>query len=145
MFLGVPGRRDRPQREPAELDLISIADAAVRKLAAAQGRTEHRRPVSGEFPASRNEIGVQMRLGCVSNLEAEPLGHLRVERRVAGRVDHERASIAEGDEIRLMPKSLVDNRIDRRACHNVHGLLMYSGRRPATAMYPRYGTARATR
>ena len=71
-------------------------------------RDEQLRAQRPELPGARHEVGVEVRLGRVRDVQTAPLGFSQVAGRVAHRVDDQGAPIPEVDEIRRVAESVVD-------------------------------------
>src|SRR5207302_1734159 len=128
----VPRRRQRAQRQPSEVEFLTIVETAVRERALALRRRQDLRTVCSKLPAAGEEVGMQMRVGCERDIQLMAPRGLNVWSRITRRIDDQRPAITEIDEVRAVAESLVDEGVDVHRC-------------PAMTRYPRYGTARATR
>ena len=112
----VPRRGQRPQREPAEVELVTVAD--VRRRSATRRRPgrprSRRRAASSRLPETKSACrwvstaNAIVDAGAVAPPPGTALGS-------AGRVDDERPAVAEVDQVGGVAETLVDER-DRIGC-----------------------------
>jgi hypothetical protein len=74
MLWSVSRRGDRPQGEIADLDLVAVADRVMRMGESAVPWGDQRRPESYQFPGPGDEIGVEVGLCDVADLQATRYG-----------------------------------------------------------------------
>ena len=97
-----------------EFDLVAGREPMVRELEVGSFRCQEHRPLRGELGAARDVVGMRVRVGGKGDLEAASVGFVDVAVGNAGRVDDERATVAEIDEVGRMTEALVDERNDLR-------------------------------
>jgi hypothetical protein len=92
----------------------------VRKLPPAGRRGVHDRTVAGGQPGGTGEeVGVQVGVGCCDNAKPVP-GRGGIEgAQVPGRVDRQRAAVAQVDQVAAVAQTIVDDRKDRTIDHDV--------------------------
>ena len=113
MLGGVPGGGQHPQGEPAQVDLLAVLQAAMGEAEPAGPRGEDLGAVGrGQLPAACQEVGVQVGLSRVGDLEPPPAGQLQVWGGVAGRVNHQGPPVAQLDHIGAVAETFVDDRVD---------------------------------
>ena len=61
----VPGRRDRLEDQPTDLDAIAVAESVVRNYEPATRGSEEAGSARHELGAARHEVGVRVRVGGV--------------------------------------------------------------------------------
>jgi hypothetical protein len=102
-----------PQGQPAQVDLLAVLQAAMGKAKPARpGREDLGAGRGGQFPAAGQEVGMQVGLGRVGDLEPPPPGRLQIGGGVAGRVDDQRPAVAQFDHIGAVAQAFVDDRVD---------------------------------
>ena len=92
VFIGVPGGGQGAQGEPAEVDLVTVAQTAMRERTSAGHRRQDRRPVrGGELGRAGEEVGVQVSVGGVGHRQPTPVSDRPQCPQVPRRVDREGA------------------------------------------------------
>ncbi len=118
VLVGVAGGGEGAQSEPAEVDLVAVAQPDVVELAAAGGGGEDGRAVGGgEVEGAGEEVGVQVGLGRERDAETGRGGHLPEAAQVAAGVDGQRPAVAEVDQVGAVPEPLVDHGDQGRSTH----------------------------
>ena len=114
---GVTGRGDRPQRHPwGECDPFLVVHGEMRRLQlGCRGCDERDGAVGGQRRAAGHVVGVGMGVDRPAHCRPRCRRCRQVRAREAGRVEDRRRPVAEVDEVRGMPQSLVDEHLD--TCH----------------------------
>jgi len=100
VLVGVPGGGKRPQRQPAEVDLVAVRQAVVLEGAPSGGGGQDRGAgVPAELDGAGEEVGVQMRIRGERNRQAAPLGRPVQSAQVTACVDSQRAAVTEVEQI----------------------------------------------
>ena len=105
---GVTRRCDRPEVQPADVELVAVAETAVRPLHPGRLRGEHGRTEGGQLAAAGEEVGVQMRLDRVGDRHPRSFGGGQIRRGVSRRVDDQRAAVTEVEQVRRVAEPFVD-------------------------------------
>jgi hypothetical protein len=98
MLVGMAGRAQRPQPQATEVDLVTVAQAAVGELAVPGRRSQHPRAFGRrQLPGAGQEVRVQVRVG--GERDRQPPASRGIGRRaqVEAHVDHHRPAVAEID------------------------------------------------
>ena len=107
----MPGSGQRPQSQPTEVDLVPVRQSPVRELPAARPRCEHGRAlVGGQLNGAAQEVGVQVGVGGIGDLQAAARGLGPHRAQVAARIDGKGAAVREVHEIGRVAQALVDDR-----------------------------------
>ena len=128
---GVPRGGQHPEGEPAQVDLLAVLQAAMGEAEPARARGEDLGAVGGgQLPAAGQEVGMQVGLGGVGDLEPPPAGQLQVRGGIPGRIDDQRPPVAQLDHIGAVAQAFVDDRVN-----GSHGGLLgwIRGQVPVTA------------
>ena len=96
----VARRADAPKDRPAEVEILAIVEGPMRKREVTAARGQDRGAQPGELTAAGHEVGVQMRLEAVRQLEAMLGREASIGRDIAYRIDDQRAPVAEVDHVR---------------------------------------------
>ena len=104
-----PGGGQRPQRQPAEVDLLSVMESPVLEDAVPGGGGQNLCPFGGELSAPRDEVGMQVGLGAVGDTEPSGGRGAQVRGRVAFGIDDQRPAVAEVDDVGGVPQAFVDH------------------------------------
>jgi hypothetical protein len=115
----VAGGGDRPQHQPAQVQLLLVVQALVGELEVGGAGDEDAGAAGGQFAAAGDEVGVQVGLDRMGDPQPPLVGQVQVGGRVAGRVDHQRPPVAEVDQVGTVAEPLVEYRDDRN-----HGRLL---------------------
>jgi hypothetical protein len=111
VLVGVAGGGQRPQRQPAQVDLVAVAQALVREGPVPGGGGQHRGAVVvRELHGAGEEVGVQVGVGGEGHRQPVPLGGGPQGPQVPARVDGQRPAVAQVDEVGAVAQSLVDER-----------------------------------
>lgn len=106
----VAGCGDRLQHETVgDLDVLARLDGPVGHLQPRTGRSQERRPVSGELRAAGDVVGVGVGVGGPTD---PPPAHRRLSPLPVGepsRIDDQRGSVTEAHHVRAVAETLVDD------------------------------------
>jgi hypothetical protein len=104
----VSRRRDRFERERAHVDSVTVANTMVGYLKVRRSRREESGTERGELGASRDEVGMRMRVDCVGDAQPPFRRFLEFELGDAVGVDHQCGAVTEINEVRRVAEPLVD-------------------------------------
>jgi hypothetical protein len=105
----VPGRCQGPQREPAQVHLVSVPEPAVAELQTADGGGDYLSAPGGQLAASGDEVGMQVRLSRVRDDQSPALRSGQVRCRVALGVNRQGPAVAEVEKIGGVAEALVNH------------------------------------
>ena len=109
-----PGVARAAQGQPAEVHLLAVGHAADGELVAAGTGHEQLGAGHAKLSSAGHEVGMQVRLHGVGDLEPAPVRLGQVAGGMAGRVDHQAAAVAEVHEVGRVAQALVDEGDRRR-------------------------------
>jgi hypothetical protein len=113
VFVGVTGGRHRAQREPAQVDILTVAEREVRELPPAGGGGEDRRAVpGGELERAGEEVRVQVGVGGVRDAQPSALGRGADGPQVPAHVDRQGPAVAEIEQVRRIAQPLVNDELE---------------------------------
>ena len=113
---GVPGRGQRAQGQPAEVDLVAVAEADMVEVPVTGGRGQDRRVVVGvQLPGAGQEVGVQVGVGGVRDPQTTSGGSAADRAQVPRRVHRQRPTVAEVEQVGAVAQALVHHR-DQPIC-----------------------------
>ena len=95
----VPRRADGAEPKATQIELVAVVEPAVRELQAASPRSDDRGTVRSKLAASRNEVSMEVRLDGVGERQPLRLGDLAMGSDITRRVDDERPTFANRNEI----------------------------------------------
>ena len=114
MLVGVTRRRPGAQHQPAQVDLVAVAQATMRKGTIPGRRRQHDRVIGGgELHRAGEEVGVQVGVGGVRDCEPASGRQLADRSQVACGVDRQGSAITEVDQVGTIAKAHVDQGLDR--------------------------------
>jgi hypothetical protein len=111
----VPGRVQRAQDDPAELDLGAVFERLVRERRPGGGVNPHGQPVLEREPSvTRDVVGVRVRLEHRDELDLVSLRRIQVLLGRVGRIDDDGGSrLLVADEVRSAPEIVVDELLEQ--------------------------------
>ncbi len=111
MLVGVPRGGQRPQRQPAQVDLVGVAQATMVEPAPAGRRGQHHRTVGGgKLAGAGQEVGVQVRVGGERDGHTAPGGGGPQRPQVPRRVHRQGPAVAEVEQVGAVAQALIDQR-----------------------------------
>ncbi len=109
---GMPGRGQRPQRQPAQIDLLAAAQLLMTERQSGTSGGEQPRAEAGQLPAAGDVVGMHMSVGGEGDPQPVPGGQAEIGTGVAARVHRQGQAVGHLRQVGAVAQALVGQRPD---------------------------------
>lgn len=108
----MPRCGDHPQRQTTQIHLILIPERPVRVSQLRTRRSQHLGTFGRQFPATRDEVRMEMRLHHEPGPQSPPLQLRQIRTRIPLWIHHQSRAVAQIHHIGAVPQPLIHDRGD---------------------------------